>query len=167
MVFGEWFVANNMCSKHTSRSYNSVREQLFSNLVSTWNNSHELGTKFNANLCTLDLEGASFFLYLESTSFFLFLFSFSFIHINFTVVWKWSPNFSPSSNIVEQLAIWIRISGLSIEYYDHRVFTLIGNRIDKTVKVEKNTSLRERVKYVRDVHPNRSLITHYVWYYIP
>jgi hypothetical protein len=35
--------------------------------------------------------------------------------------------------------VWVRISGLPIEYYDAKILHYIGNRIGKTVKVDKNT----------------------------
>lgn len=60
-----------------------------------------------------------------------------------------SPNFWPSRDTVNQLAMWMRILGLPIEYYDQRVLSFIGNRIGKAIKVDKNTLSRERGKYAR------------------
>jgi hypothetical protein len=47
------------------------------------------------------------------------------------------------------VAVWVRISGLPIEYYDSRVLKNIGNKIGSTVKVDKNTVMQERGKYAR------------------
>jgi hypothetical protein len=62
---------------------------------------------------------------------------------------EWSPNFQPATDTIEKVAVWVRISGLPIEYYDKKILTFIGNRIGKTVKVDKNTLLQERGKYAR------------------
>lgn len=62
---------------------------------------------------------------------------------------EWSLNFWPSKGYANQLAMWVRLSGLPIEYYDHKVLTFIGNRIGKAIKVDKNTLSREWGKYVR------------------
>ncbi|MCI17709.1 hypothetical protein A2U01_0038859 [Trifolium medium] len=62
---------------------------------------------------------------------------------------EWSPNFQPASDTIEEVAVWVRISGLPIEYYDAKVLRLIGNRVGKTVKVDKTTLMQERGKYAR------------------
>lgn len=38
---------------------------------------------------------------------------------------------------------------IPIEYYDAKVISFIGNRVGKTVKVDKNTTQQERGKYAR------------------
>jgi hypothetical protein len=43
----------------------------------------------------------------------------------------------------------VRISGLPIEFYDAKVLRFIGDRIGRTVKVDKNTLTQERGKYAR------------------
>lgn len=39
--------------------------------------------------------------------------------------------------------------GLPIKHYDFRILRFIGNRIGKSYKVDKNTSMEERGKYAR------------------
>lgn len=56
---------------------------------------------------------------------------------------EWSPSFCPASDVIEEIAIWVRISGLLIEYYNVSVISFIGDRIGKTIKVDKNTLSRE------------------------
>ncbi|MCH94906.1 hypothetical protein A2U01_0015876, partial [Trifolium medium] len=72
-----------------------------------------------------------------------------FIYDHYLTVREWSPNFHPASDTIKSVAVWIRISGLPIEYYDTRVLNFIGNRVGKTVKVDKNTLQQERGKYAR------------------
>ncbi|PNY13535.1 hypothetical protein L195_g010191 [Trifolium pratense] len=71
------------------------------------------------------------------------------IYDHYLVVRPWSSNFDPASTTVTKTAVWVRFSGLPIEYYDSRILHFIGNRIGKTVKVDKNTLLQERGKYAR------------------
>jgi hypothetical protein len=72
-----------------------------------------------------------------------------FIYDHYLTVKEWSPNFHPASDTIKEVAMWLRISGLPIEYYDSRALKFIGNRIGKTVKVDKNTLSQERGKYAR------------------
>jgi hypothetical protein len=72
-----------------------------------------------------------------------------FIYDHYLTVKEWSPNFHPETDTIEKVAVWMRITGLPIEYYDARILNFIGNRVGKTVKVDKNTLLQERGKYAR------------------
>ncbi|PNX57927.1 hypothetical protein L195_g058937, partial [Trifolium pratense] len=71
------------------------------------------------------------------------------IYDHYLVVSAWSSNFDPASATVSKTAVWVRFSGLPIEYYDSRILHFIGNRIGKTVKVDKKTLLQERGKFAR------------------
>lgn len=59
------------------------------------------------------------------------------------------PNFYPSEASLEKAAVWVRLSGLPIEYYDERVLKALGNKIGKTIKVDKTTLRQEWGKYAR------------------
>jgi hypothetical protein len=72
-----------------------------------------------------------------------------FIYDHYLTVKEWSPNFHPASDTIKEVAVWMRISGLPIEYYDREALHFIGNRVGKTVKVDKNTLTQERGKYAR------------------
>ncbi|MCH85177.1 hypothetical protein A2U01_0006021 [Trifolium medium] len=72
-----------------------------------------------------------------------------FIYDHYLTVKEWCPNFHPQSDTISKVAVWVRISGLPIEYYDARVLTAIGNTIGRTIKVDKNTLMQERGKYAR------------------
>jgi hypothetical protein len=71
------------------------------------------------------------------------------IYDHYLTVREWCPNFNPSENHLKKVTVWVRFSGLPIEFYDAKVLTSIGNRIGRTVKVDKNTLLQERGKYAR------------------
>lgn len=69
-----------------------------------------------------------------------------FIYDHYLTVKEWCPNFHPQSDTIKSAAVWVQIAELPIEYYDSKVH--IGNKIRKTVKVDKNTVVHERGRYV-------------------
>jgi hypothetical protein len=71
------------------------------------------------------------------------------IYDHYLTVRGWSPNFNPHINHLTKVNVWVRFSGLPIEYYDAKLLTSIGNRIGRTIKVDKNTLQQERGKYAR------------------
>jgi hypothetical protein len=71
------------------------------------------------------------------------------IYDHYLIVRQWSPNFYPNEATIDSASVWVRIPDLPVEYYDAKVLHFIGNRIGKTVKVDKNTSFQERGKYAR------------------
>lgn len=71
------------------------------------------------------------------------------IYDHYLIVREWTPNFDPMSASINKVAVWVRFSGLPLEYYDSKVLTFIGNRIGRTVRVDQNTLYLERGKYAR------------------
>ncbi|WJX44958.1 hypothetical protein P8452_31879 [Trifolium repens] len=71
------------------------------------------------------------------------------IYDHYLSVSKWSPDFNPTTDRIEKMAVWVRFSGIPIEYYDKNILSIIGNRIGRTIKVDRNTLLQERGKYAR------------------
>jgi hypothetical protein len=57
------------------------------------------------------------------------------IYDHYLTVREWSPDFLPGSESIEKVAVWVRISGLPIEYYDPKVLSFIGKIIGKEVPV--------------------------------
>ncbi|XP_058775096.1 uncharacterized protein LOC131649347 [Vicia villosa] len=72
-----------------------------------------------------------------------------FIYDHYLTVKDWRPNFQPNTYSIDEVAVWVRISGLPIEYYDPRALTVFGNRIGRTIKLDKTTIKQERGKYAR------------------
>lgn len=72
-----------------------------------------------------------------------------FIYDHYLTIKDWMPNFQPNCDTIDEVVIWVRISGLPIKYYYARVLTTIGNRIGSAVKVDKNTIQQEQGKYTR------------------
>jgi hypothetical protein len=83
------------------------------------------------------------------------------IYDHYLIAREWRPNFHPSNATIEKVVVWVRISELPIEYYDAKILHYIGNRIGKTVKVDRNTLFQERGKYARvcvEVDLNKPLL---------
>jgi hypothetical protein len=83
------------------------------------------------------------------------------IYDHYLITREWTPNFHPNNATIEKAAVWVRIPDLPIEYYDAKILHFIGNRIGKTVKVDRNTLFQERGKYARvcvEVELNKPLL---------
>ncbi|XP_058758250.1 uncharacterized protein LOC131631474 [Vicia villosa] len=72
-----------------------------------------------------------------------------FIYDHYLTVKDWKPNFQPESDTIDEVAVWVRITGLPIEYYRPKALTSFGNRIGRTIKIDKTTTKQERGKYAR------------------
>lgn len=66
---------------------------------------------------------------------------------HYLVVQRWRPNFDPFVCRVTKIAVWIRVSGLSLEYYNIRALWRVGNLFGRTLKVDSVTSLNSRGKF--------------------
>lgn len=71
------------------------------------------------------------------------------IYDHYLTVREFISNFCLNTYAIDQLAVWVRISKLPIEYYDHRVLSFVENHISKTIEVNKTNLSRERGKYAR------------------
>ncbi|XP_058760339.1 uncharacterized protein LOC131633626 [Vicia villosa] len=67
-----------------------------------------------------------------------------FIYNHYLTVKDWRPNFQPEIDTNNEVTVWVRISGLPIEYYDTRALSVFGDRISRTVKLDKTTIKQER-----------------------
>ncbi|XP_058725763.1 uncharacterized protein LOC131597062 [Vicia villosa] len=72
-----------------------------------------------------------------------------FIYDHYLAVKDWKPNFQPDSDTIDEVAVWVRVVGLPIEYYSPKALTGFGNRIGRTIKIDKTTTKQERGKYAR------------------
>ncbi|KAK2359720.1 zinc ion binding / nucleic acid binding protein [Trifolium repens] len=71
------------------------------------------------------------------------------IYDHYLAVREWSADFNPAVESVKSIAVWFRFSGLPIEYYDAKLLHVIGDRIGRSVKVDKTTLYQEHGKYAR------------------
>ncbi|XP_058764722.1 uncharacterized protein LOC131638194 [Vicia villosa] len=72
-----------------------------------------------------------------------------FIYDHYLTVKDWKPNFQPDCDTISEVAVWVRIAGLPIEYYCPKALTRFGNRIGRAIKIDRTTTKQERGKYAR------------------
>ena len=68
---------------------------------------------------------------------------------HYLTVRTWHPNFDPLVASIDKVAVWIRLPDLSMEYYDTDVLWKIGDRIGKTLKVDRATTIGIRGNFAR------------------
>ncbi|XP_025607610.1 uncharacterized protein [Arachis hypogaea] len=70
-------------------------------------------------------------------------------HGHYIAVKPWTPDFKPCEDTIRETMIWIRISDLSIWYYQDKVMMRIASAVGRPVKVDLATKLAEREKFAR------------------
>ena len=72
-----------------------------------------------------------------------------FIGDHFLSVRPWEPYFKPESAKVSSIAVWIRLSGLPIEYYNAKALQHIGKAIGNVLRIDTFTATKSRGKFAR------------------
>ena len=72
-----------------------------------------------------------------------------FIRDHFLSVRPWVPDFKPESANVSSIALWIRLSGLPIEYYNAKALQHIGKAIGNVLRIDTFTATESRGKFTR------------------
>ncbi|CAN1124993.1 hypothetical protein LINPERHAP2_LOCUS2659, partial [Linum perenne] len=52
---------------------------------------------------------------------------------------NWRPHFRPEDSSLSSLRVWVRLPGLPLEYFDAAIFTIVGNKIGRTVRIDHTT----------------------------
>jgi len=68
---------------------------------------------------------------------------------HYLTVRTWHPNFDPYEAKIDKVVVWVRLPDLAMGYYDNSVLWTIGNKIGKTLKVDRATSIGMRGNYAR------------------
>ncbi|RYR01995.1 uncharacterized protein LOC107646550 [Arachis ipaensis] len=68
---------------------------------------------------------------------------------HYLTIQLWKLDFNPSKATIDNIAAWIRLPCLAIEYYNRIVLEKIGNILGRTIKVDTNTSQISRGKFSR------------------
>lgn len=53
------------------------------------------------------------------------------------VLKHWSPNFHPSKDVIDKTPIWIRLSGLPVEYWDREIIISLVSKAGKPLRVDE------------------------------
>nr|POE97322.1 hypothetical protein CFP56_74350 [Quercus suber] len=81
---------------------------------------------------------------------------------HFLSVRPWEPDFKPESANVSSIAMWIRLSGLLIEYYNAKALQHIGKAIGNVLRIDTFTATESRGKFARlciQVDVDKPLVT--------
>ncbi|XP_059075102.1 uncharacterized protein LOC131875098 [Cryptomeria japonica] len=68
---------------------------------------------------------------------------------HFLTLAKWKPDFDPSTELNRMAPVWVRLPGLSLEFWDEQIFRWIGNSFDSYVVADSVTLNKSRLVYVR------------------
>nr|XP_023906017.1 uncharacterized protein LOC112017803 [Quercus suber] len=72
-----------------------------------------------------------------------------FVGDHFLSVRPWEPDFKPDSANVSSIAVWIRLSGLPIKYYNAKALQHIGKAIRNVLRIDTFTAAESRGKFAR------------------
>ncbi|CAN1191394.1 Putative ribonuclease H protein At1g65750 [Linum perenne] len=59
------------------------------------------------------------------------------INEHYVVIQEWRPYFQPEETFLSTLRVWVRLPGFPFEYFDNSVLKLIGDRIGRTVRIDR------------------------------
>ena len=65
------------------------------------------------------------------------------------------PDFKLELAKVSSIAVWIRLSGLPIEYYNAKALQHIGKAIGNVLRIDTFTATESRGKFCKIVYPSR------------
>ncbi|KAG5253172.1 receptor protein [Salix suchowensis] len=68
---------------------------------------------------------------------------------HYLTIRTWHPNFDPFEATIDKVAVWVRLPELALEYYDTAVLWKIGDKIGKTLKIDRTTSVGMRGNFAR------------------
>lgn len=61
----------------------------------------------------------------------------------------WEPNFRPKNANLSSVAVWVRLPGLPIEYYELSVLRIIGKAIGPILRIDTHTASETRGRFLR------------------
>lgn len=68
---------------------------------------------------------------------------------HYLTVSKWKPYFNPAQAQVSKTLVWIRLTGIPVEFFDPELLMDIGNMVGRATKVDEHTLKAIRGKYAR------------------
>ncbi|KAG5245718.1 receptor protein [Salix suchowensis] len=68
---------------------------------------------------------------------------------HYLTIRTWHPNFDPFEATIDKVAVWVHLPELALEYYDTTVLWKIGDKIGKTLKIDRTTSVGMRGNFAR------------------
>ncbi|KAL5743601.1 hypothetical protein ACOSQ2_026717 [Xanthoceras sorbifolium] len=67
----------------------------------------------------------------------------------YLVVQRWRPNFVPGEGPIREMPVWLRLSGLPMEWVDAGLLWKLGGILGKTYRMDQITKAQSRGRYAR------------------
>ncbi|CAA0806071.1 Unknown protein [Striga hermonthica] len=68
---------------------------------------------------------------------------------HYVTLQKWTPQFNPFNDVIENTLVWIHLSGLNLAMFDENIMFCLASMVGTPVRIHINTSNVERGKYAR------------------
>lgn len=68
---------------------------------------------------------------------------------HYLTVRKWEADFNPIEVKEARIAVWVRVPGLLVEYYEADILFKVARAIGRPIKMDVNTEVTNRAKYAR------------------
>ncbi|KAI9111440.1 hypothetical protein K1719_017130 [Acacia pycnantha] len=69
---------------------------------------------------------------------------------HYLLVQRWRPNFNPQkADCQRKIAVWVRIPDLPMEFCTVEALGIIGNMIEKMIKIDRSTSIYDKGEFAR------------------
>ena len=68
---------------------------------------------------------------------------------HYLMINRWKPNFRPTEDQFDKLAIWVHFPELPVEYYDKEALHSIASKVGKPIRVDYATNNLSRARYAR------------------
>ncbi|KAL6137614.1 hypothetical protein ACLB2K_062904 [Fragaria x ananassa] len=65
------------------------------------------------------------------------------------IVRKWSPEFNPETDVIDKMALWVRVCGLPVKFFKSFAIEKIGKILGDVVRVDPITISQARGKFAR------------------
>ncbi|KAK9226373.1 hypothetical protein WN943_011420 [Citrus x changshan-huyou] len=61
----------------------------------------------------------------------------------------WTPSFDFTKTAIDQVTVWIRLSGLTVHLYDRKILQRLGDLVGTVIKIDANTTSCIRGRFAR------------------
>lgn len=81
------------------------------------------------------------------------------------MVQRWVPEFNSRTAKISKMTVWVRLSGLYVEYFKDDIIRSILDNVGKLLKLDRATMAREKCRFARaaiEVDLNKPLVLE-VW----
>lgn len=72
-----------------------------------------------------------------------------FVGVHFLSIRPWEPDFNVEMTCISSAAVWIKLKGLLIEYYETEVLKEIGQAVGHVLRIDTHTVTESRGQYAR------------------